>query len=565
MPAVEGKYTMNTQIGSVANKLKKIREAYLKQVPAQLEAIRSGYDDFIQTNSGAGSELEILHRRVHTMKGSSASFGLSKLSAAADAAELLLKEAMQLTRAPKETWHELWRESFTRIEEEVAQLDQSAYVDLRAVELVVTGEKTREGEQKVVYICDDDTFQRLTLTTQIECFGFRVISFGDLEQLHRAVKNAPPDVIVMDLIFPDRPTGGAETIENMRSESGEKIPVVFISSSSRFESRLSAVRAGANAYFTKPLNVAELCATLSKLTADERPDPYRVLIVDDDQHLAELYSMILEGSGMVTMTVNNPLEVMEPLVEFKPDLILTDMYMPGCNGMELASTIRQIGHAFSIPIIFLSSETDIGKQFQAMRTGGDEFLTKLVEPENLIAAVAGRAERMKIIRSFMVRDSMTGLYNHTATKEHLEVTVAKAERNGTDLCFAMIDVDRFKQVNDNYGHAMGDQVLIALARLLGQRVRKSDIVGRYGGEEFAVVLPDCDIVQAELLLNRLRESFSALHFPVGSEFFSCSFSCGVASLSGFKNQEQLCKAADSALYQAKENGRNQVVAATGQN
>jgi len=99
--------------------------------------------------------------------------------------------------------------------------------------------------------------------------------------------------------------------------------------------------------------------------------------------------MILEGSGMVTMTVNNPLEVMEPLVEFKPDLILTDMYMPGCNGMELASTIRQIGHAFSIPIIFLSSETDIGKQFQAMRTGGDEFLTKPVEPENLIAAVAG--------------------------------------------------------------------------------------------------------------------------------------------------------------------------------
>ncbi len=556
---------MSTQIVSIANKLKKIREAYLKQVPTQLEAIRSGYDDFVQTNSGAGSELENLHRRVHTMKGSSASFGLSKLSAAADTAELLLKDAMQLTKAPKETWHQQWRASFARIEEEVAQLDQSAYVDVRAVELVVTGEKKTEGEQKVVYLCEDDSFQRLTLTTQIECFGFRVISFGELEQLQRAVKNAPPDVIVMDLIFPDRPIGGAETIESMRKENGEKIPVVFISSSNRFESRLSAVRAGSSAYFTKPLNVAELCDTLSRLTGDEKPDPYRILIVDDDQHLTELYSMILEGSGMVTMTVNNPLEVLEPLVEFKPDLILTDMYMPGCNGTELASTIRQIGHAFSIPIIFLSSETDMGKQFTAMRTGGDEFLTKPVEPENLIAAVAGRAERMKIIRSFMVRDSMTGLYNHTATKGHLEVAVAQAERNGTDVSFAMIDVDRFKQVNDNYGHAMGDQVLITLARLLGQRVRKSDIVGRYGGEEFAVVLPDCDIAQAEQLLNQLRESFFALRFPFGSEFFSSSFSCGVASLASFKNQEQLCKAADAALYQAKESGRNQVVTAPRQN
>lgn len=555
---------MDKQINSVASKLKKIREAYLKQIPSQLEAIRKAYHNFVAFPS-EGDELENLHRRLHTLKGSSASFGLSRLSVAADAAEILLKEAMQVRGEPASSWHSQWKDCFSRIEQEVSQLDPATYVDVRAVELVVAGEQSREREQKLVYLCEDDSFQRLTLSTQIECFGFRVVSFGELEQLQRAVKNAPPDVLVMDMIFPDRPTGGAEVIETMRNESGEKIPVIFISSSNRFDSRLSAVRAGSSAYFIKPINAAELCATLSDLTADEKPDPYRILIVDDDLHMTELYSAILQEAGMVTLSLNNPLEVMGPLVDFKPDLILTDMYMPGCNGMELAKTVRQIGHAFSIPIIFLSSETDMGKQFHAMRMGGDEFLTKPVSPENLISAVTGRAERMKIIRSFMVRDSMTGLYNHTATKEHLEVAAAQAERHGTDLCFAMIDVDRFKQVNDNYGHAMGDQVLIALARLLGQRVRKTDIVGRYGGEEFAVVLPDCDLAKATELLNQLRESFAALRFPAGSDYFSSSFSCGVASLSGSKVIEKLCKVADASLYQAKEAGRNRVVAAGGAN
>lgn len=549
---------MDARAVSAATKLQKIREAYLKQLPAQLETISGTYDRFVEEQAG-GSGLETLHRRVHTLRGSSASFGLNRLSAAAAEAEGLLKEALPLLGHPKPAWHGLWREVFALMRQEVERIEPAPAVDLRAAELVAAvGVLPEDREQKLIYLCEDDTYQRLTLTTQIECFGFRVVSFGDLDQLRNAVKSAPPDALVMDLIFPDRPTGGAETIELLRGMGGSTIPVIFVSSSNTIASRLSAVRAGSSAYFVKPVNVTELCATLSKLTAIEQPEPYRILIVDDDPHLTELYATILQGAGMETQVVDNPLKIMEPLSEFNPDLILTDMYMPGCNGLELAKTIRQIGHAFSIPIIFLSSETDMGKQFHAMRTGGDEFLTKPVVPENLVSAVMGRAERMKLLRSFMVRDSMTGLYNHTATKDHLETAVARAQRNGGEVCFAMIDVDRFKQINDNYGHTMGDQVLVALARLIGRRVRTSDIVGRYGGEEFAVVLPDCDLAAAVELLNRLRESFAALRFPAGPEQFSCSFSCGVAPFSRFNSADQLCRAADAALYRAKENGRNLV-------
>jgi len=195
-------------------------------------------------------------------------------------------------------------------------------------------------------------------------------------------------------------------------------------------------------------------------------------------------------------------------------------------------------------------------------TGGDEFLTKPIKAQHLISSVAVRAERMKIIRSYMVRDSMTGLFNHTTTKEHLDTAIAHAQRKEEEVCFAMIDVDKFKTVNDSYGHPVGDRVLIALARLLGQRVRKTDVVGRFGGEEFAVVLPGCSISEAVTLLNELRESFAAVRFQAKGEPFSCTFSCGVAPLSLFGDATALCKAADEALYQAKNGGRNLVCEAS---
>lgn len=551
---------MSTQVISVAAKLKRIREAYIKQLPVQLEVIQKAFSACVQKPAGT-EEMETLHRALHTLKGSSASFGLKNLSAAAASGEQLINDTMHAEEPPGNTWLAPMKKLLAQVKEEAEGIESAQVTDLQALDLVAVSENSEAREQKVVYLCEDDSFQRMSLATQIGCFGFQVIAFGDLDQLYSAVKNSAPDAIVMDLMFPDKPTGGAEMIAKIQAEREAPVPTVFISSQNDFSYRLAAVRAGSTAYFLKPVNAGDLCATLSSLTTVDIPEPYRILIVDDDPHMSELYSTILQGANMVTMEVNNPLMAMSHLSTFKPDLILTDMHMPGCNGMELAKTIRQVGSSFSIPIIFLSSETDTEKQFHAMRMGGDEFLTKPIKAEHLISAVAVRAERMKIIRSLMTRDAMTGLFNHSAIKERLDSDIAHASRHGNEICFAMIDVDRFKNVNDNYGHPTGDRVLITLARFLRQRLRKSDIIGRYGGEEFAVILPDCTQETAVQLLDQLRESFAAIRFPVGSDTFSSSFSCGIASLSNFKDMEKICKAADTALYQAKNEGRNRVVAA----
>ena len=205
---------MNSQVTTAAGKLKRIREAYIKQLPAQLGVIRKAYNDAVQDSCGLAG-MEILHRSIHTLKGACASFGLKKLSTVAASGELLAKNVMNPEASADRIWHQKIQECLTSLEAEIKNIDTSQYFDTRAVELVAASEVTSGRDQKVIYICEDDSYQRLSLATQIECFGFNVTSFGELDQLSNAVQNSAPDAIVMDMIFPDRPTGGAEIIETI--------------------------------------------------------------------------------------------------------------------------------------------------------------------------------------------------------------------------------------------------------------------------------------------------------------------------------------------------------------
>ena len=239
--------------------------------------------------------------------------------------------------------------------------------------------------------------------------------------------------------------------------------------------------------------------------------------------------------------------------------MLVDMYMPVCNGAELAAIVRQIPEYVGLPIVFLSTETNAQKQFSAMEAGVDGFITKPVIPAELVSAVALRAERMRTLRGLMARDSLTGLYNHTTTTEILVSSLAHAVRQQEKLVMVMLDLDAFKNVNDTYGHMAGDQVIVALARLLKHRLRNTDVIGRYGGEEFALLLKDISSDTAEKLVNELREDFSKIIFNAGQQQFTCTFSAGISMYPSCNRAEELRMAADAALYQAKAKGRNQVV------
>jgi diguanylate cyclase (GGDEF)-like protein len=266
----------------------------------------------------------------------------------------------------------------------------------------------------------------------------------------------------------------------------------------------------------------------------------------------------LNQHGIESRSVPTPEALFDVLEDFRPDLILMDMYMPGCNGVEATRALRQLPAWQAVPIVYLSGETDVGLQVEALRLGGDQFLTKPFNPVLLAATVKTTIERHREMQRAGRHDGLTGLLNHVSVKSELEARLANLPPGGR-LSVAMIDIDHFKSVNDTHGHPVGDQVIRNLAWLMKSRLRTSDLIGRYGGEEFLIALGDADENEAWAVLDRMRGAFAALPHALPEGTLMASFSAGVASYPAQVTMSDLIQAADDALLEAKRRGRNQVV------
>ncbi len=326
-----------------------------------------------------------------------------------------------------------------------------------------------------------------------------------------------------------------------------------------FDSLRAALSAGSDVCF--PIGTAQplILAKLIELCSGTQEAPYRALIVEDSITASKSIQRTLAMCDIETHAIAQPHEVLDCLARFQPDLILMDMFMPGCTGVEAARVIRQHPEFLSIPIVYLSGDTNVPLQVEALRLGGDAFLTKPYNPVVLNAIVQSKIERYRALRRAMLHDSLTGLLNHNTSKERLAAAMRQARAEQQPLTVAMIDIDHFKKINDGYGHPMGDQVIRNLAWFLGQRLRKSDIIGRYGGEEFLVVLPAADAARAVEVLDRIRHDFGQIKHPFNETWCTATLSIGVTQLNENDNVEALIKQADEALYSAKRAGRNRIV------
>ena len=466
-----------------------------------------------------------LHERLHRLAGSAGTFGFTALG----------KQARMLEQRA-ERWLKAARPSGQALAEFIQAVQQLTTATQAGEPRHTLAEPSVIADNRPascrIYLLERDAEAGQEMCRTLGNFGYEMLLFPDIALLQAAVQGQLPDALVVS-----QHAAELEAVSALQQSLEVPLPLLVIGHQADFDSQLAAVRAGAKGYFTRPLDVTQLENTLEHCLNLQLSEPYRVLIVDDDADLASRYSLVLRNSRMLVQTLTDPSQLFEVMRAFNPEVVLLDMNMPDFTGLELAQMIRLNDEWLRVTIIYLSGETDINRQMDALLKAGDDFITKPIS------------------------DSLTGLLKHADIKEQVTLEVERSLRSGNPASVVMLDLDHFKQVNDRYGHAAGDNVIRALANLMRQRLRRIDSIGRYGGEEFVAVLPDCPAEQAKRIFDEIREHFAALSFHAGGRTFSVSLSAGVSQTDGQASGGELLERADQCLYLAKGQGRNRVMVA----
>lgn len=545
---------MNENKPDRAAKFRKLQEAYLAKLPGQFDQMSLQWR-LSKKDKDDGRAFSELQKVVHNLAGSAGTFGYPAVSDKARILEVLVSSFVNLGQSAKRD-RDTIDELIVDIGEQIQQSPQEAPCAI-TVSPIGSGSSSR-SHGKLVYVVEDTALLAQEIRAQLERYGYEVEVYGGTTQAVSALDQKIPAAMLIDLNLPEGELAGSSFINSYKLGMLKETPLIFMSSRDDWEARLSVARAGSAAYLSKPIDFDELLDRLDLLIGGQDDDPYRVLLVDDEEVLAEHYALILAEAGMETKIVSSLTELLPTISSFHPDLILMDIFMPECSGLEAAKVIRQKNELLSIPIVFLSTDANLKNQREVLELGGDAFLKKPITEEYLLSSVATRVSRFRKLRSQMQQDALTGLYNHATLKIRLESELGRALRQNAPLAFAMLDIDNFKKVNDQYGHPAGDAVIKSISRLLKQRLRKSDIVGRYGGEEFAVIFPETTEQEAKRILDNLRQQFSEIIHGHGVTIFHCTFSGGVAAAPSIKEISALIDTADKALYKAKNGGKNRI-------
>jgi diguanylate cyclase (GGDEF)-like protein len=286
-----------------------------------------------------------------------------------------------------------------------------------------------------------------------------------------------------------------------------------------------------------------------------------ILIVDDSVINLNILGNLLDAYDLIeTTNAETALEILEE--EQDVDLILLDIVMPNMDGYMLCKKLKENKNTQNIPIIFITSKTDEDSIAKAYDCGGSDYVTKPFKTKELLARVKIQLkirEMEKELRLLSVIDPLTQLYNRRYFSEISGHFVSLSLRNKQDLSLILIDIDNFKNINDTYGHQVGDDVIILLSNILLEKQRKSDVVCRYGGEEFVILLPNTSLANTQKVAESIRKNVELISFNTTSnEQINFTISLGVSTLIWDEDIHisKLVKRADDGLYHAKRNGKN---------
>lgn len=451
-----------------------------------------------------------------------------------------------------------------------------------------------------ILVVDDVPANVKLLEARLLAEYYEVLVARDGVEALEACENGKVDVVLLDVMMPG--IDGLEVCRRLKADPAtQHIPVVMVTALDQIADRVKGLEAGADDFLTKPVNDLQLLTRVKSLVrlkslTDElrlrasttrsigieellgrrsavHDMMSRVLLVDDRPAAAERMAKMLRGRCELAVEPDPQLAFVKA-ADGDYDCVIVSTGFADYDPLRLCSQLRTFDRTRFVPIMLIAGEGEDERLVRALELGVNDYLVRPVDQHELAARLATQVKRKRYndhLRASVaqtiemaVTDGLTGLHNRRYLDSHLATLFDRAKSRRRPLSLMITDIDRFKSVNDTYGHDVGDDVLREFAHRLRKNVRGIDLACRMGGEEFVVVMPDTEGAVAEMVAERIRAQIASLPFAVGSDdqTIAITASVGVAAmLPGDDSVEALMKRADVALYKAKNEGRNRVVAA----
>ncbi len=524
--------------------LAELRAQFTKRLPAKLAELTESVVAAKRDPSVVGAARTLAHR----LRGSAGSYGHPGVGEAVGVVEELLAEAD--AKGPEHRRF-LW--------EELAQALRDAQAAVAGAPGVARFGDVSVPPSGVLLVVDDDPdYLQMVRATARKLDVSLVTALSADEALQRA-RTQPLVAAILDVHLMQQ--SSFELARRIRETPGNaEIPIAFASVDSRIETRVAAMEAGGARFFEKPITDESFGELVLGLVGSSDARQTRVLIVDGDRDMVAIYAGELRGAGMSVDTLGAADELIEQLEATPPDILLLDVDLPRISGIDICRALRMSERWGRMPILIVTSHTDVDTRIRAFRSGASDVITKPVLAEELLARIGVQEDRLHMFRDRLDKDVLSGLLLRRSFVEAFQRAVSTCNRTDQPLALVLLDIDHFKNINDTYGHLIGDQVIARLGELLRRRFRVEDLRARWGGEEFALVFVGSNTEFAELAAKRLLTEFRELRFAAeDGTLFGATFTAGVA---GYPDDgtslTNLIRRADERLYLGKRAGRNRI-------
>ncbi|MBU2107452.1 MAG: PleD family two-component system response regulator [Alphaproteobacteria bacterium] len=448
-----------------------------------------------------------------------------------------------------------------------------------------------------ILVVDDIPANVKLLEVRLLAEYFDVVTATNGADALEICENGKVDVVLLDVMMPE--LDGFEVCRRIKADPlTSHIPVVMITALDQVSDRIRGLEAGADDFLTKPVNDLQLMTRVRSLVrlkmltdelrlrasttrnigieellsrkAPESDSIAKVLLIDEQQASGARVKKLLRGTADLDV-VKDPQEGFFQAAEEPYECVIVSTNFVDFDPLRLCSQIRSLDRTRFLPIMLIANEGEDDRIIRGLELGINDYVTRPIDQQELTARLRTQVRRKRYndhLRASVtqtiemaVTDALTGLHNRRYLDSHLQTLFDRAMARRRPLSLMITDLDRFKAVNDTFGHDVGDEVLREFARRLRKNVRGIDLACRFGGEEFVVVMPDTDAEIAEKVAERVRAEIADMPFVVGGKKIPITVSVGVSSLKrGTDSVTDLMKRADLALYEAKTGGRNRVVA-----